>query len=135
MVSAWPEPPNANPQASPQVRGVGCRRRLRSVVLRRHELAGSTDLPANCNRHRGSIGMSEARAFAFANGHRMPINRRMRAAIPETTQRAWLTVERDWTRMAEQEEVKGRDVLGGRRACPAAKDGWAGLGDWLGYAR
>jgi hypothetical protein len=49
--------------------------------------------------------MSEARAFAFReralHAHKMA----MRTGIPETTQRAWLIIERDWTRMAEREEL------------------------------
>ena len=49
--------------------------------------------------------MSAARVFAFReralHAHKMA----MRAGIPETTQRAWLIIERDWTRMAEREEL------------------------------
>ena len=43
-----------SPQASPQVRGVGCRERLRSVVLKTDELDGEEKLPAGL--HRNAIG-------------------------------------------------------------------------------
>jgi hypothetical protein len=49
--------------------------------------------------------MSEARVFAFreraSHAHKMA----MRAGITETTQRAWRIIERDWTRMAEREQL------------------------------
>ena len=40
-----------SPQASPQVRGVGCRERLRSVVLKTDELDGEEKLPAGLQRN------------------------------------------------------------------------------------
>ena len=49
--------------------------------------------------------MSEARAFAFRERAKQAHKKAMRAGIPETTKRAWLIVERDWTRMAEREEL------------------------------
>ena len=52
--------------------------------------------------------MSEARAFAYREKASQAHAKAMRAGIPETTRRAWLIVERDWTRMAEQEELKDR---------------------------
>ena len=49
--------------------------------------------------------MSEARAFAYREKASQAHAKAMRAGIPETTRRAWLIVERDWTRMAEHEEL------------------------------
>ena len=49
--------------------------------------------------------MSEARAFAYREKASQAHDKAMRAGIPETTRRAWLIVERDWTRMAEREEL------------------------------
>ena len=49
--------------------------------------------------------MSEARAFAFRERALQAHKKAMRAGIPEETRRAWLIVERDWTRMAEREEL------------------------------
>ena len=49
--------------------------------------------------------MSEARVFAFRERALQAHKMAMRAGIPETTQRAWLIIERDWTRMAEREEL------------------------------
>ena len=49
--------------------------------------------------------MSEARAFAFRERAKQAHKKAMRASIPEETRRAWLIVERDWTRMAEREEL------------------------------
>ena len=50
--------------------------------------------------------MSEVRAFAFRERASQAHQKAMRAGIPEATRRAWLIVKRDWTRMAEQEELK-----------------------------
>ena len=56
----------------------------------------------------------------IAKGRRRPTIKAMRAGIPEATRRAWLIVERDWTRMAEREELKDAmswlDVSSGRQA-------------------
>ena len=49
--------------------------------------------------------MSEVRAFAFRERASQAHNKAMRAGIPEETRRAWLIVERAWTRMAEREEL------------------------------
>ena len=49
--------------------------------------------------------MSEARVFAFRERALQAHKKAMRAGIPETTQRAWQIIERDWTRMAEREEL------------------------------
>ena len=49
--------------------------------------------------------MSEVRAFAFREKASQAHNKAMRAGIPEETRRAWLIVERDWTRMAEREDL------------------------------
>ena len=49
--------------------------------------------------------MSEVRGFAFRERASQAHKKAMRAGIPEATRRAWLIVERDWTRMAEQEEL------------------------------
>jgi hypothetical protein len=51
------------------------------------------------------VGMSEARAFAFRERALQAHKMAMRSGIPETTQRAWLIIERDWTRMAKREEL------------------------------
>ena len=64
--------------------------------------------------------MSEARAFAYREKASQAHAKAMRAGIPETTRRAWLIVERDWTRMAEQEELK--DSLSWLDG--AARKGW-----------
>ena len=64
--------------------------------------------------------MSEARAFAFRERALQAHKKAMRAGIPEETRRAWLIVKRDWTRMAEREELKDAmswlDVSSGRQA-------------------
>ena len=63
--------------------------------------------------------MSEARAFAFRERALQAHKKAMRAGIPEETRRAWLIVERDWTRMAEQEELKdAMSWVGGAHAPP-----------------
>ena len=49
--------------------------------------------------------MSEARVFAFRERASQAHKMAMRAGIHETTHRAWLIIERDWTRMAEREEL------------------------------
>ena len=49
--------------------------------------------------------MSEARVFAFRERALQAHKMAMRPGIPETTQRAWQIIERDWTRMAEREEL------------------------------
>ena len=49
--------------------------------------------------------MSAARVFAFREKAMQAHDKAMRAGIPETTQRAWLIIERDWIRMAEWEEL------------------------------
>ena len=46
--------------------------------------------------------MSELRAFAYRERAMQAHKKAMRAGIPEETRRAWLIVERDWTRMAER---------------------------------
>ena len=51
--------------------------------------------------------MSEARAFAFRERAFQAYKKAMRAGIPEEIRRAWLIVERDWTRMAEREDGHG----------------------------
>ena len=62
--------------------------------------------------------MSEVRAFAFRERASQAHKKAM--SIPEETRRAWLIVERDWTRMAEREELKDAmswlDVSSGRQA-------------------
>ncbi|MET0671469.1 MAG: hypothetical protein ABWY66_15860, partial [Xanthobacteraceae bacterium] len=55
--------------------------------------------------------MSEARAFAYREKASQAHDKAMRAGIPETTRRAWLIVERDWTRMAEREAAKLDDAV------------------------
>ena len=64
--------------------------------------------------------MSEVRAFAYRERAMQAHKKAMRARIPEETRRAWLIVERDWTRMAEREELKDAmawlDVSSGRQA-------------------
>ena len=50
--------------------------------------------------------MSAARVFAFRQRASQAHDKAKRAGIPETTQRAWLIIERDWIRMAEREELK-----------------------------
>ena len=62
------------------------------------------------------VGMSEARVFAFRERALQAHEKAMRAGIPETTQRAWLIIERDWIRMAEREELND----GAFRQVPAA---------------
>ena len=49
--------------------------------------------------------MSAARVFAFRERALQAHDKAMRAGIPETTQRAWLIIERDWSRMAEREQL------------------------------
>ena len=62
--------------------------------------------------HRGSA--IDEKWFCCARQHALSTGLRsrlwqpglaMRAGIPEATQRAWLIIERDWTRMAEREEL------------------------------
>ena len=64
--------------------------------------------------------MSEVRAFAYRERAIQAHKKAMRAGIPEETRRAWLIVERDWTRMAEREELNDAmswlDVSSGRQA-------------------
>jgi len=55
--------------------------------------------------------MSEARAFAFRERALQAHKKAMRVGIPEESRRAWLIVERDWTRMADREEVKVEDAV------------------------
>ena len=55
--------------------------------------------------------MSEARAFAFRERAFQAYRKAMRAGIPEEIRRAWLIVERDWTRMAERETVTVDDAV------------------------
>ena len=50
--------------------------------------------------------MHEARAFAFRQRATQAYQKAMRPNIPDETRRAWLIIERDWTKMAEQEEAK-----------------------------
>ena len=131
MVFAWPEPPNAKSAGQPAGARCGVQEALALGGIEKHQrTGGETDLPANCNRHRGSICMSGARAFAF----------RERAFAGAQKGDACGHPGGDAARLADRRagldqdgragRVKGRDVLGGRRACPAgpaAKDGWAGL--------
>ena len=49
--------------------------------------------------------MCPLRAFAFREKASQAHDKAMRAGIPEATRRARLIVERDWTRMAEKEEL------------------------------
>ena len=49
--------------------------------------------------------MSEARTFAYRERASQAHDKAMRAGISEETRRAWVIVERDWTRMAEREEL------------------------------
>ena len=58
--------------------------------------------------------MSEARAFAFRERASQAHKKAMRAGIPEEIRRAWLIVERDWTRMAEREAAKLDDAASRR---------------------
>jgi hypothetical protein len=68
---------------------------------------------AVCGKLRRAVGadMSEARAFAFRERAFQAYKKAMRAGIPEEIQRAWLIVERDWTRMAEREELRVDDTV------------------------
>ena len=50
--------------------------------------------------------MHEARAFVFRQRATQAYQKAMRPNIPDETRRAWLIIERDWTKMAEQEEAK-----------------------------
>ena len=50
--------------------------------------------------------MHEARAFAFRQRATQAYQKAMRPNIADETRRAWLIIERDWTKMAEQEEAK-----------------------------
>ena len=50
--------------------------------------------------------MHEARAFAFRQRATQAYQKAMRPNIPDETRRAWLIIERDWTKMAEREEAK-----------------------------
>ena len=49
--------------------------------------------------------MSGARAFAFRERAKQANKKTMRPGIPEATRRAWRIVERDWTKMADREEL------------------------------
>ena len=107
MVFAWPEPPNVKSAGQPAGVRCGAQGALALGGIEKHQrTGGEKDLPANCNRHRGSIRMSEARAFAFRERAMQAHKKAMRAGIPEETRHALLIVERDWTRMAEREELK-----------------------------
>ena len=53
--------------------------------------------------------MHEARAFAFRQRATQAYQKAMRPNIPDETRRAWLIIERDWTKMAEREEAKLND--------------------------
>ena len=55
--------------------------------------------------------MSEVRAFAYRERAMQAHKKAMRARIPEETRRAWLIVERDWSRMAEREAAKLDDSV------------------------
>ena len=66
--------------------------------------------------------MSKARAFAYRQKALQAYDKAMRAGIPEATRRAWLIVERDWTRMAEQEELKDAMSWVGQRDLHGAHD-------------
>jgi hypothetical protein len=55
--------------------------------------------------------MCEALAFAYRERALQAHKKAMRAGIPEETRRAWLIVERDWTRMADQEAVNLDDAV------------------------
>ena len=55
--------------------------------------------------------MNEARAFAFRERAFQAYKKAMRAGIPEEIRRAWLIIERDWTRMAERETVTANDAV------------------------
>ena len=64
--------------------------------------------------------MSKVRAFAYRERASQAHDKAMRAGISEATRRAWLIVERDWSRMAEQEELNdAMSWLDG-----AARKGW-----------
>ena len=64
--------------------------------------------------------MSEARAFAYRERASQAHDKAKRANIPQETRRAWLIVERDWTRMADREELNdAMSWLDG-----AARKGW-----------
>ena len=49
--------------------------------------------------------------LSFAKGRSQAYKKAMRPGIPEETRRAWLIVERDWTRMAERETVTVNDAV------------------------
>ena len=49
--------------------------------------------------------MSEVRAFAFRERAKQAHKKTMRPGIAEEIRRAWLIIERDWTKMAEREEL------------------------------
>ena len=53
--------------------------------------------------------MHEARAFVFRQRATQAYQKAMRPNIPDETRRAWLIIERDWTKMAEREEAKLND--------------------------
>ena len=49
--------------------------------------------------------MSKVRAFTYGERASQAYDKAMRARISKVTRRAWLIVNRDWTRMAEREEL------------------------------
>ena len=86
--------------------------------------------------------MSEVRAFAFRERALQAHKKAMRAGIPAETRRAWLIVERDWTRMAEREELSDamswmdnaapssnawRELEAAVRRSQRAREGWGQL--------
>ena len=54
--------------------------------------------------------MHAARAFAFRQRATQAYQKAMRPNIPDETRRAWLIIERDWTKMAELEEAKQEEA-------------------------
>ena len=65
--------------------------------------------------------MHEARAFVFRQRATQAYQKAMRPNIPDETRRAWLIIERDWTKMAEREEAKLKSRAKPRRAASPAK--------------
>ena len=55
--------------------------------------------------------MSEVRVFAYRERALQAHKKATRAGIPEEIRRAWLIIERDWTRMAEREAAKLDDAV------------------------
>ena len=66
--------------------------------------------------------MHEARAFVFRQRATQAYQKAMRPNIPDETRRAWLIIERDWTKMAEREEAKLNDPAARHRQQASLSD-------------